>query len=264
MKRPISAGLFALVFILPALSTPAEEATDPLVNAPTQYSADLVVTRKVGPSTPMTVKVYVDGNKRRTDQEANGGNIVILRGDLSKRYILTPSSKTYMEGPLDPKMLESPTGWAKRMGIVHEKVGTEDVNGEPCDKYRYSSDSKKMANGQNKPMMPAMRGPVTGFIWVGQTTHMLVKSENAGSTAEWKNIKLGPPDASLFELPSDYKKSEAGRPALVRPEAPKVQDQKSEEQKPGELKSGDQSPSPTPSASAATEKSDEQKSDGDR
>ena len=154
-------------------------------------------------------------------------------------------------------MLESPNDWAKRMGLVHEKVGTEDVNGETCDKYSYTSNPKKMATGQNKPMMPAMRGPMTGFIWVGQTTHMLVKSENAGSTAEWKNIKVGPPDASLFELPPDYKKSETGRPALLRPEAPKSQDQKSEEQKPGELKSGDQSPSATPSASAAKEKSDE-------
>ena len=257
MKRPISAGLFALVFVLPAFSAPAEETTDPLANAPTQYSADLVVTRKVGLSKPMTVKVYVDGNKRRTEQEANVENIVILRGDLSKRYILNPSSKSYMEGPLDPRMLESPSDWAKRMGIVHEKVGTEDVNGETCDKYRYTSDPKKMANGQTKPTIPAMRGPVTGFIWVGQTTHMLVKSENAGSTVEWNNIKLGPPDASLFELPPDYKKSEAGRPSLLTPEAPKSQDQKSEEQKPGEIKSGDQSPSPTPSASAATEKSDE-------
>ena len=264
MKTLMSAGLFVLVSLLPAFTAPAEETIDPLANAPTQYSADLVVTRKAGPPMPMTIKVYVDGSKRRTDQEASGGNIVILRGDLSKRYILTPSSKTYVEGPLDPRLLESPTDWAKRMGIVHEKVGTEDVNGEPCDKYRYSSDQKKTANGQNKPMTPAMRGPVTGFIWVGQTTHMLVKSENAGSTAEWKNIKVGPPDASLFELPPDYQKSETGRPGPLRPEAPKSQDQKSEEQKPGELKSGDQSPSATPSASAAKEKSDEQKSDGDK
>ena len=266
MKRRMSTGLFALVLILPAFTAPAEETTDPLANAPTQYSADLVVTRKAGPPMPMTIKVYVDGNKRRTDQEANGGNIVILRGDLSKRYILTPSSKTYVEGPLDPRMLESPTDWAKRMGIVHEKVGTEDVNGEPCDKYRYSSGQKKTANGQNQPTTPAMRGPVTGFIWVGQTTHLLVRSENAGSTAEWKNIKVGPPDASLFELPPDYKKSETGRPGPgpLRPETPKSQDQKSEEQKPGELKSGEQSPSATPSASADKEKSDEQNSDGDK
>jgi len=263
MKRLMSAGLFALVSILPAFSAPAEETTDPLANAPTQYSADLVVTRKVGPPTPMTMKVYVDGNKRRTET-GTAGNIIILRGDLSKRYVLTPNSKTYVEAPLDPRMLESPKDWAKRMGLVQEKVGTEDVNGETCDKYSYASDPKKMSMGQVKPM-PATRA-MTGFIWVGQTTHMLVKSENPVTSAEWKNIKIGPPDASLFELPADYKEAEAGagRPFQMQPQAQKPEEQKSEEQK-----SGGQSPSPavgaSPEASASPETSPSaQKSDGDK
>ena len=243
MKRLMSAGLFALVSILPAFTAPAEETTDPLANAPTQYSADLVVSRKVGSPMPMTMKVYVDGNKRRTEREGGGGQIIILRGDLSKRYILTPSTKSYMEAPLDPRMLESPNDWAKRMGLVHEKVGTEEINGENCDKYQYSSNPKKTANGQTTPAMPATRA-MTGFIWVGQTNHMLVKSENAGSTAEWKNIKVGPPDASVFELPADYKKVEGGRPFQMQPQGQKPEEQKSEEQK-----SGGQSPSPTASAS---------------
>jgi hypothetical protein len=257
MKRLMSAGLFALVSLLPAFTAPAEEATDPLANAPTQYSADLVVTRKVGPPTPTTLKVYVDGNKRRTEREGNGGNIIILRGDLSKRYVLTPGNKTYMEAPLDPRMLEAPNDWAKRLGLIHEKVGTEEINGETCDKYQYSSDPKKTAN------MPNAR-PMTGFIWVGQTSHMLVKSENAGSNAEWKNIKVGQPDASLFELPADYKKQEAAQRPQFGPPAQKPEEQKSEEQK-----SGGQSPSPqssaSPEASASPEQSPSaQKSDGDK
>ncbi|MBV8099409.1 MAG: hypothetical protein JOZ31_09660 [Verrucomicrobia bacterium] len=262
MKRLMSAGWFALVSILPAFTAPAEETTDPLANAPTQYSADLVVTRKVGPKTPVTMKVYVDGNKRRTDTGTTG-NIIILRGDLNKRYVLTPNGKTYMEAPLDPRMLESPSDWAKRMGLVHEKVGTEDVNGETCDKYSYTSDPKKMATGQNQRMMPATRA-ITGFIWVGQETHMLVKSENEVTSAEWKNIKIGPPDASVFELPADYKKIEAGRPFQMQPQAQKPEEQKSEEQK-----SGGQSPSPAVSASPEASVSPEaspsaQESDGDK
>ena len=52
MKRLISAGLFTLVSILPAFNAPAEETSDnPLANAPTQYSADLVVNRKMGEKT---------------------------------------------------------------------------------------------------------------------------------------------------------------------------------------------------------------------
>jgi hypothetical protein len=263
MKRLISAGLFALFSLLPAFSAPAEETTDPMANAPTQYSADLVVTRKVGPRTPMTMKVYVDGNKRRTDQSNASGTIIILRGDLSKRYVLTPNNKTYTEAPLDQRVLESPNDWAKRMGLVHEKVGTEDINGETCDKYSYASDPKKMAAGQNQPMTPATRA-ITGFIWVGQKTHMLVKSQNEVTTAEWKNIKIGPPDASVFELPADYKKLEGGRPPQMQPQAQKPEQQKSEEQK-----SGGQSPSPavsaSPEASASPEQSPSaQKSDGDK
>jgi len=261
MKTLMSAGLFALASILPAFSAPGEETTDPLANAPTQYSADLVVTRKAGPPMPMTMKVYVDGNKRRNEREGNGGQIIILRGDLSKRYVLTPATKTYVEAPLDPKMLESPNDWAKRMGLVHEKVGTEEINGETCDKYQYSSDPNKTANGQNQ-RMPAVRA-MTGFIWVGQMTHMLVKSENQVTSAEWKNIKVGPPDASLFDLPADYKKTEATQPFQLRPRGQKPQEQ-SEEQK-----SGGQSPSPavspSPEASASPETSPSaQKSDGDK
>jgi hypothetical protein len=262
MKRLISAGLFSLVSILPAFNASAEETSDnPLANAPTQYSADLVVTRKVGTQVgpPTTLRIYVDGNKRRTEQGANSGNIVILRGDLNKRYILTPSSKTYLQAPLDPRMLESTGDWAKRLGIVHEKVGTDEINGEVCDKYHFSSDPKKMLNAENKPTVPPRR-QIAGFIWVGQTTHMLVKSQDEITTAEWKNIKLGPPDASLFELPADYKKLE--RPGLpqMRQALPQLSPAlpKSEEQKSGEQKSGGESPSlsPSPSASPASEKSD--------
>ena len=257
MKRLISAGLFTLVSILPAFSGLAEETTDPLANAPTRYSADLVVTRKMGPPRPMTIKVYVDVGKRRTEQGAGNGNIMILRGDLSKRYVLNPSNKTYVEAPLDPRMLESPTDWAKKMGLLHEKVGTEEVNGELCDKYRYSPDPKT-ANTQN-------RQGVTGFIWVGQTTHMLVKSENPGSTAEWKNIQLGPPDASLFEPPADYTKIEMGKPAPATPEASKPEEQKSGNPNPALKSEGQsQSPSPSPSASAASEKPDKQPSDDEK
>lgn len=265
MKRLISAGFFTLVSILPAFIAPAEETSDnPLANAPTQYSADLVVNRKMGEKTapPVTMRVYVDGNKRRTEQVSNGGGSVIIRGDLGKRYILNPGTKTYMEAALDPKLLESTGDWAKRLGIVHEKVGTEEVNGELCDKYHFASDPKKML-AQNKQMLPPRRN-VTGFIWVDQNTHMLVKSDDAMTTAEWKNIKLGPPDASVFELPTDYKKFE--RPAVpqMKPALPQFSPTapKSEEQKSEELKSGTESPSPSASPSASP--ADEQKSDTDK
>jgi hypothetical protein len=256
MKRLFAVGLFTLFSINPLFTAPAEEKIDdPLANAPTQYSADLVVSRKVG--TPVTMRVYSDGNKRRTEQPQgpNGGIIVILRGDLSKRYILNPGTKTYTELPLDPKMLESTAEWSKRLGIVHEKVGSEDLNGETCDKYHFSVDQKSQ-DPQKQPLMPRPQGGVSGFIWVSQSTHMLVKSENSVTTAEWKNVKIGSPDSSVFEIPADYKKQEtpngvgAQKPESEKSPVEKSGEQKSPEQKPNEENSNGQ-------------KSDGNKSNGD-
>jgi hypothetical protein len=255
MKRLFAVGLFTLLSINPLFTAPAQEKIDnPLANAPTQYSADLVVSRKVG--TPVTLRVYSDGNKRRTEQPQgqNGGTVVILRGDLGKRYILNPGTKTYAELPLDAKMLESTAEWSKRLGIVHEKVGTEDLNGETCDKYRFSVDQK--SQDAQKQQMPRPQVGVSGFIWVSQSTHMLLKSENSITTAEWKNVKIGSPDSSLFELPADYKKQETFNGAGAQ----KPESEKSPGEKSGEQKSPEQKPN---EENSNGQKSDGNKSNGD-
>jgi hypothetical protein len=254
MKRIFGVGLFALVSTMLASNAPAEQGDNPLANAPTQYSADMVVTRKAGVSGvptsahappsmpgPMSMHLYVDGNKRRTDRDINGGVTTILRGDLNKSYTLKVSSKTYVEGPLDSRVLKSGADFGKSIGVL-EKVGTEEVNGEVCDKYSFGSDTSKTVPG------PMNRGP-SRFIWVGQSTHMMVKSDNPSYTVEWKNIKLGPPDASVFEVPADYKKIERATSPQGKPD-----EEKSEATPSGELRSGDESPSPA--ASPAGEKSD--------
>jgi hypothetical protein len=154
-------------------------------------------------------------------------------------------------------MLESAADWSKRLGIVHEKVGTEDLNGETCDKYHFSLDPGKSQNGQNQPSMPKAQQPVSGFIWVSQSTHMLMKSENPVSTAEWKNVKLGSPDSSLFEIPADYKKQETPSGLSM----PKPGNEKSEGDKSGEQKpSGEK----TPEENSNGQKSDSDKSGGDK
>jgi hypothetical protein len=228
MKRLFAVGLLTLLCITAALTASAEETVEnPLADAPTQYSANLVVTRKGW--MPLHIRLYVDGNKRRTEQGANGENIVILRGDQSKRYMLNARTKTYWEGPLDPKMVEASFEWAKAMGIVHEKVGTEDVNGELCDKYHYTTDPAKMQKGQSPATTQRFPRLVSGYIWVGQTTHMLLKSENPASTAEWKDVKLGPPDSSVFEIPAEYKKVENNGLPVAKPSVDKSDGEKSDD-----------------------------------
>src|SRR5258708_16695838 len=85
---------------------------------------------------------------------------------------------------------------------------------------------------------------------------MLLKSENPVSTAEWKNVKLGAPDASLFELPTGYTKQETPNPNQFGGQKPAGE--KSDTEKSGDQKSSDEKPSPTEG------KTDGQKSDGDK
>jgi hypothetical protein len=104
--------------------------------------------------------------------------------------------------------------------------------------------------------MPRPQGGVSGFIWVSQSTHMLVKSENSVTTAEWKNVKIGSPDSSVFEIPADYKKQET--PSGVgaqKPESEKSPGEKSGEQKPSEQKPNEEN--------SNGQKSDGNKSSGD-
>jgi Domain of unknown function (DUF4412) len=205
MKRLFAIGLFTLVSVLPGFHALAQANDNPLAGAPTQFSADMVVTRKAG--SPRTMRLYADGNKRRTEEDTNGGTVAIVRGDRNKMYFLSTAGKTYQEYPLNPALTESISDRVKQLGVVSEKLGTETIDGELCDKYHYSSDPK---NAAVKPDATGSKRSISGTIWISQVIHLPVKVENEAGTTEWKNIKVGPPEASLFELPADYKKSGPG------------------------------------------------------
>ena len=140
--------------------------------------------------------MYVDGAKRRTEQENNnGGLVVILRGDVHMMYTVLVARKVYRVSSFDPKSIEpfDVTELAKEIGVTREKVGTETINGEVCDKYHYSSDAGKE------------KGSASGSVWISQSTHLPVKSETATATTVWQNLALGPQEPSLFLPPNDYK-----------------------------------------------------------
>ncbi len=129
--------------------------------------------------------MYVDGAKRRTEQQnSNGELVVILRGDVNMMYTVLVARGLYRVSAFDPKSIKSfdVSELAKEIGVTGERFGTETINGEVCDKYRYS-----------------------GFIWVNQSTHLPVKSETATATTVWQNLNLGPQEPSLFVPPADYK-----------------------------------------------------------
>lgn len=57
----------------------AQANDNPFTGGPTQYSVDVVTTQRTGKA--LMMRMYVDGNKRRTEQETNNGPLVLILRD---------------------------------------------------------------------------------------------------------------------------------------------------------------------------------------
>jgi hypothetical protein len=148
-----------------------------------------------------TGKVYSDGRAVRVEAQDAKGNqsITILRPDQKTVWVLTPASKTYMdmgglgEGSMDlAKSAENAKG--ERQALVSEQVGTYH-----CDKYHVQT---------------TWQGKVFNSIeWDAKELDGFPVKQ-AGEKDEWSkeysNVRAGPQDPSLFELPADYKKIDLG------------------------------------------------------
>src|SRR5258708_37111443 len=128
--------------------------------------------------------MYVDGAKRRTEQQNSNGELgVILRGDVNMMYTVLVARGLYRVSAFDPKSIKSfeVSELAKEIAVTGERFGTETINGEACDKYRYS-----------------------GFIRVNQSTHLPVQSETATAPTVWQNLNLGRHEPHALVRPANY------------------------------------------------------------
>jgi hypothetical protein len=175
----------------------AQANDNPFKGAPTRYSVAVVTTQKN--RTAATMWMYVDGNKRRTEQETNNGKLVlILRGDLDLMYTIIVSRKAYRVRPFDPSLLKSLDAYELTKDMLHERVATETIKGQVCDKYRFSSSTGKTQS----PAEPD--SAMAGFIWISKSRHLPVMSKTEGATTEWENLAIGPQESSLFEAPAEF------------------------------------------------------------
>jgi hypothetical protein len=181
----------------------AQDKDNPFAGAPTQYSVDVVTTRKKG--TALSMHMYVDGSKRRTEQETNNGKLVlILRGDIDMMYTILVNRKAYRSRAADPTLVKSldAYGFANGTLLSRDKVGTETIKGQVCDKYRFSAATENTGDSE------ANKSAGSGFIWISETTHFPVMSKINDTTTEWENLEVGPQDPSLFLPPADFQSAD--------------------------------------------------------
>jgi len=152
-----------------------------------EFSADMVSTAA---GQQVSGKIYVANDKVRMEMP---GATTITRIDAKVVWVIMPEQEMYMEQPFDPEKIAGAT--EKMPGeIERTPLGTEAVDGKEAQMYRITYTSKA--------------AEATVLQWVDKASGIPVKTEaeDGSWSMEYRNLVIGAPDASLFEIPSGYKK----------------------------------------------------------
>lgn len=185
---PTLAAVAALALALPAQA-------DPRQNPTADYTADAVARTQGQPDS--TSKIWYTKDTVRIDVSHQGQSMtVIMDRPAKKMTVLVPKSKLYQQEALPEGEAQNPIA-----GGTWEvaKAGDEPMAGVAATKWTVSG---KGADGRG----------FKGFIWTTKENiqvKMEGEAEDEGKkvkvTSELKNLKIGPVDAKVFEIPKDYK-----------------------------------------------------------
>jgi Domain of unknown function (DUF4412) len=171
----------------------AAAAEGPLPSPTVDYSADRTMETDQG---TFTGKVVFAKDKERTETQMQGMSMItIQRRDKQVRWMLMPAQKMYMESSIGEARGQMREGPAE--GSTISEVGKETVEGFQTTKYK----------------LLIKDGSAGGFMWFtpeGIAVKMdLLQQEGkkkSRTTITLKNLKIGPQDAALFEVPDGFNK----------------------------------------------------------
>jgi hypothetical protein len=158
------------------------------------FSADQVMTQ--GDERHRT-KMYMREGAMRMEMSQQGRQfITIVRQDRGVAWTLMPDQQMYMETSLGSTQRDMTAAMRDPDARTEtEMLGIEQVGGYQCQKIRYRTTHQ----GQT----------YTGTMWSALALNgfpIKMVHDQTGTVIEYENIRLGPPDASLFELPPGYRK----------------------------------------------------------
>lgn len=186
MRSRMKRLLWVIVALWPIL-TAQTFATKP-------YSAETVLKTK---STEMVSRICVGGKDRWRVEMVGQPQVQIVRLDRKVMYTLLPPSKSYFEMPMtDEEASPAFKAESRVQGKVTRKpLGTEQVGGRPTRKYEVTI----TAPGQKPRVM---------YEWFSEELGVPLKMMPADQTwsMEYRNVKLGPQDPKLFEVPAGFTK----------------------------------------------------------
>ncbi len=163
------------------------EAAKTEPSAPKEFSAD-VTTRGMGGA--FSGKLFVSNGMTRMEMPEG---IIIGRLDKNLVWMLMPQMKMYMEQPFQPQNAalssdKMPGETSRTLMLV------EDINGRKANKFKITY----TLNGKDSSILQ----------WIDVENGMPLKTaaEDGSWTNELTNVKIGPQQASLFDLPQGYTK----------------------------------------------------------
>jgi len=171
--------------------------------AAAEFSADMI---HVLSKNKTKRKIHVKDRKIRVEVPG-GGTVTIMDLDAGTMVVLQPAARTFLKvGPLPPMAQWASTDKeARELGATRRLVGTEEIGGGECRKYRIDYDNKAMGS------VLQWFSEDIGFPM--KTVH---RSRSACVTMTLENVSTERVDVSLFEVPSDYK--QRASPTVRTPE----------------------------------------------
>ena len=140
------------------------------------------------------------GAKTRVENVGMKGIVTIVLGDAKKTITLNTNKKLYHEQPIQQQD-QMVSYYEPDMVFEKKKIGTEKIDGHPCNKYDAVYYRKSSPNEKHKAV-----------IWEAtDLKDFPIKMEFAApqgkTTIMYKDVKLGAAKASMFDVPKGYKKA---------------------------------------------------------
>ena len=181
--------------IVPALMCVLAGSFMPAMAA--DFTAEMFIS---GPGDPYTFKLQVKDPMYRLQKIKGPMNVppfpTIVNRDSGVTWGLNDQMRQYVEIRDVRKtiMMNPLAGWAlTRKGMAEKPGPMETVNGYECETKLYSEDGKSETAAK---------------VWIAKKLNHIIREErfgmNQNPVLELQNIKEGPLDASLFEIPEGY------------------------------------------------------------
>ena len=187
MKTYLVGRIVAMLFLAGVFLHSPPAAAAMIGDSDVAYRADRTVVFK---GHRYTGPVWAVPGKQRHEQEINGLRlVVILRTDTGTAAAILPDFNVYAVFPMSRELDRS---------ILGRPVEHTSIDGMPAAKYRLEHTEPDGTGG-------------SGWLWIGPH-HILVKLDGeyrtaSGTTvpvtAALSDIRPGPQDPSLFEIPSN-------------------------------------------------------------